>query len=1014
MSGHTIHARVVAILALALLVRVAYGATNYYVAAAPDGDDSNPGTIDQPFATIAKARDVVRTVNGSMTGDITVYLRHGWHVQTSTLAFSQTDSGSNGFNVIYAAYPSEFPVISGGRTVTGWTIHDAGKNIWKATVPGLNTRQLYINCVRAVRAHKGAGLPDAVKTSTGYTTSDTNMQNWGNPSDVEFVYNAVQGGTEGARWTERRCGVSNIASTTITMKEPGWGLCRLEPSWYTPLRVTNPTDIENAYELLDQPGEWYLDRSAGIVYYIPREGEDLTTANVIAPVLETLVSGAGNLATPIQNIQFRGITFAHATWLRPSTGDGFPEIQANYCSGNGWTPGNIVFSAARSLRFERCVFKHLGAIGLELTGGAQDCVVAGCVFTDVSAGCIKIGSTDDPTRSDARARDSGNQVVNCYIHDAPCEYRGGVGIFAGYVSDLTIEHNELGWLPYSAVSVGWGWGTYSYASNNQINYNDFHHWVRDLSDGGAIYTLSAQTNSAWHHNYGHDMPWGDGDMKRGWYTDEGSAYIDIYSNVIAQIAAAIWYSAWTPSIHDNRIFDNYTDTGSYDNKGTRNVMTNNTLVTDGNWPQAALDIMNGAGIESGWADVKFLTCACSVADPDPLNPPRLVSARAISESEVEVTFSEAVEIASAETTTNYTLVPAAGISAATRSPNPSIVMLTTATLDEQIAYTLTVNGVRDISVPPNTIASNSQAQFVSGDLLGWWKFDETSGVTAADASGNNLDATVTGPTWTSGRMNGALDLGAADALAMSGPTGDMTAFTVAFWIKPRSRSDYNQCIGPSWSQFLFHTSSDGSIYCGIDQGSWSSRFTLPAGTLALDAWQHFAFTYDAGAAEFYKDGQIQATSTGMNAPTLWTGFSAGSFDGLLDDLRIYSRALTSGEVAELTLDTDGDGTPDGSDPDDDNDGMSDVNEATAGTNSKDAGSVLRVTACEFPGAGFEFVIRWQSVAGKFYAVQAATNLMNGFAPVAGASNIPAAYPVDNVYTDSVDGVDNRFYRVRVE
>jgi len=871
----------------------------YYVS--PGGSDSNPGTEAQPFATLAKARDVVRTVNGSMTGDIVVYLRGGWYFLSAPLTFSQSDSGTNGYNVVYRAYPGEYPVISGGRQIAGWTLHDAGKNIWKASSPGLDTRQLYVNCVRAIRARKGSGLPGAAKTATGYTTTDTSMQNWGNISDVEFVYNAREGGTGGSKWTERRCGVESITGTTITMKQPAWNNCTRD-DWQA---VTNPTDIENAYELLDQPGEWYLDRPAGVVYYIPRPGEDLQTARVIAPVLEVLVSGTGTLDTPIHNIQFVGITFAHATWLRPSGNDGFPEIQANYCWGIGWTPGNVVFRTARAIRFERCVFKHLGAIGLELVDGSQDCAVAGCVFTDISGNCIKIGKTSDPTRSDTRARDSRNQVVNCYIHHAPCEYRGGVGVFAGYVSDLTVEHNEICWTPYSAVSVGWGWGTNSYARNNQINYNDFHHWVERLSDGGAIYSLSAQPDSAWHHNYGHDMPWGAGSMERGWYTDEGSAYIDIHHNVIARIAQAHWYSAWTGSIHDIQIRDNFTDTPNYENNGTNCIMTNNTLVTDGQWPQAALDIMAGAGIEAAWADVKGLPCACSVTDPDPNAPPRLVSATAVSATEVRVVFSEAVEQSSATATANYSISGGVTIQGAALDAIGTVVTLTTSALAEDVTYTLTVNNVRDRSSPPRTIAPNSQTQFVrpglSTGLLGWWKFDETSGSTAADSSGNGFHASVTGATWTAGKLGGALDLDAADSVSMPGPTGAMAAFSVAFWINPRSHSDWNQVVGPDWPQFLFHTTAGGAIYCGIDHGSWTSRFSpaqLPNGTLELNTWQHFVFTYEGGTANFYKNGALLATKT-QESPDPWTSFGISDADGLFDDLRIYGRALSSTEVQAL-------------------------------------------------------------------------------------------------------------------
>jgi hypothetical protein len=573
----------------------------FYVS--PLGNDLNAGTQAAPFNTLAKARDAVRAVNANMTGDIAVNLLDGWYVLTGTLNIDQTCSGTGVNNVIFQAAQGAHAVISGGRSITGWTLHDVAKNIWQASAPGLNTRQLYVNCVRAIRAHKGAVLPGAVKTSSGYTTTDNTMQSWRNPGDIEFVFNGRvinQTQNAGARnWVENRFGVASISGTTITMKT-GWNG-----------QAGNPTDIENAYELLDQPGEWYLDRSAGVVYYIPRPGEELSKAKVVAAVLDgTLISVQGTLAAPVHNIQFKGITFAHTTWLRPNT-SGFLELQANYESGFGFPPAAVSVKAGQAVRFERCIFKHLGGMGLAFSGGSHDCAAAGCVFTEISGNCLNIGDVNDPARSDARARDSGDQAVDCYIHDSPCEYHGGINIFAGYVSDVLISHNYIENTPYTPISVGWGWGTNSYAQNNQVSYNDLSNYAQQLTDVGAIYSLSAQPNFAWHHNYAHDIPNATGSLYRAWFTDEGSAYIDLHHNVNARIASGNWYSAWTNSIHDIQIHDNFTDTRNYENHGVNCIMTNNTVVTNNNWPQAALDIMNGAGIESSWADVKTLRCACS-------------------------------------------------------------------------------------------------------------------------------------------------------------------------------------------------------------------------------------------------------------------------------------------------------------------------------------------------------------------------------------------------------------------
>ena len=114
------------------------------------GSDDNPGTQDAPFATLQKARDAVRAINSSMTSDINVYIRGGRYPLSQTLTFDQGDSGTNGYRVIYRAYPGEIPHISGGQKISGWT--SAGNGLYKTNVGGLRFRQLYVNDARATRA----------------------------------------------------------------------------------------------------------------------------------------------------------------------------------------------------------------------------------------------------------------------------------------------------------------------------------------------------------------------------------------------------------------------------------------------------------------------------------------------------------------------------------------------------------------------------------------------------------------------------------------------------------------------------------------------------------------------------------------------------------------------------------------------------------------------------------------------------------------------------------------------
>ncbi|KRF18386.1 RICIN domain-containing protein [Paenibacillus sp. Soil787] len=375
------------------------------------------------------ARDQARTVNGNMTGDIIIRLLDGTYTLSSTFQLTESatvhDSGTNGYNIIYQADPGSHPVISGGQQITGWTQYDSVKNIYRANVgTSLNTRQLYVNGVRATRA-KGALNPTGWSAVyNGFTAPDSTMASWGNISNIEVVGNAA--------WRNLRCDVSSISGTSVIMQNPCWANDqRLGNN-----KFANPLWIENAYELLDSEGEWYLDRTAGYLYYKPLANENISTATVVAPVLETLVNAAGTYATPLHNVQFYGITFAYATWLRTSTGEGYIAGQSGALydgtvggGGNGSiynTPSNVIFSAVKNVRLERNTFTHLGAAALSFQYGSQNNTVIGNVFQDISASAIWMGS----------AVDEGHNVSAYYNNtDSAITYSGSFSRSYNYNSD---------------------------------------------------------------------------------------------------------------------------------------------------------------------------------------------------------------------------------------------------------------------------------------------------------------------------------------------------------------------------------------------------------------------------------------------------------------------------------------------------------------------------------------------------------------------------------------------------
>ena len=478
------------------------------------GERRNPGTSSAPYRTLAYAQSVVRSLSQNMTSNITVYLENGTYQLSSPLEMGPQDSGTNGYNVVWTAAPGANPIISGARQITGWKVSNASKGIWSASVPaGLQTRQMYVNGSRAWMDY-GAVPTSLIRTATGYKASSMAMASWRNPSGIEFTYLGGLG-----QWAEPICPISSINGETITMAQPCWNSTAFRRTNYVAFGdyLTSPTGVENAYELLTKPGEFYLDTHANVLYYIPRPGQNMRTADVEVPTLQTLVQGAGTAGNPIHDIVFSGLQFSYGTWMQPSTTEGFAEVRSGYtitgsdgyqtqglcqyapggsCPYGSWTkePGNVEFSYDQNLTFTNDRFVHLGASALNLDDGTQDATVSGSVFTDISGNGIEIGNVDLPEASGAD-QTTGVTITDNHLYAIGVEYHGSVAILLGYVADSTVSHNQIDHVPYSGISLGWGgWPdkiekppVANFAHDNVISDNLIYDFMEVLSDGGGVY-----------------------------------------------------------------------------------------------------------------------------------------------------------------------------------------------------------------------------------------------------------------------------------------------------------------------------------------------------------------------------------------------------------------------------------------------------------------------------------------------------------------------------------------------
>ncbi len=590
----------------------------------PKGSDFNDGTRQSPKATLTsalrQAREWRRTEDNRIQGGITIYMEGGTYAFHEPVFIRPEDSGTKESPTVIRSVGDEKVILSGGISINGWK--KQGK-VWVADVPAFNGRpldfrQLWVNGKKAVRARD---VEDFEKMNRICSVDEKNeilyvpavsirrlIDNKGNlkAKYAEMVLHQM--------WCVANLRIRSVEvqgdSAAIRFHQPESRI-QFEHPWPRPMVTTDGHNsafyLTNARELQDVPGEWYHDIDARKVYYYPREGEKMQEAEVIVPAVETLVRVEGTLDRPVCHIRFEKITFSYTTWMRPSEKghvplqagmyltDGYridPKMQRNYLNhpldNQGWLgrPAAAVrVVAARQIDFERCRFEHLGSTGLDYEEAVQGGVVRGCLFRDIAGNGLLVGSFSpaahethlpyDP--ADRREVCTQQQINNCYFTEIGNEDWGCLAIAAGYVGDVNIEHNEISEVPYSGISLGWGWTqTVNCMRNNRVHANLIHHYAKHMYDVAGIYTLGSQPKSYVTENCVHSI------YKPGYvhdpnhwfylYTDEGSSFITVRDN-------------WTEG-------EKYLQNAN----GPGNVWENNG-------PKVDNDVRERAGLEAGYKDL---------------------------------------------------------------------------------------------------------------------------------------------------------------------------------------------------------------------------------------------------------------------------------------------------------------------------------------------------------------------------------------------------------------------------
>ena len=533
-------------------------ASNYEIAyyVSPDGNNSEDGSnAEKSFASLEKARDAIRELKmeGELKQPITVYLRGGTYPLSEPFVLTNDDSGTEEFPITYSAYENEKPIISGGKQASEWTKTELnGQSVLVSDLSKLTDgyapfEQLWVNGHRAKQARTPNSGYLKVPSSQGADTK-TNRRS----RTYDFSYGLadehyLDGVEDGVavvfnKWLEYHMPVDSIdrQNKKIVSTKRGGRAIEADDDYY----------FEGGCLMLDQPGEWYLDRQEHKLYYYPLEGETEVVATIPSLVNVLRLEGNAERNQRVEYVQFKGITFSHTTWVLPRDSE-----QSGFGQADIRMEGAIFLRGAKNCLFEECEITSIGNYGLEISLGCSNNRVLRCDIHDLGAGGLLIGPKIRPRyKEDRYAFVPGEkfppvlknpfdacyntEIADCRIYDGGRYFHCAVGIWIGQSPDNNVHHNEIYDFYYSAISSGWTWGYGpALATGNSFEYNYIHHIGKRmdgdgsvLSDLGGIYTLGDQTGTVIRNNVFHDI-WAG--KYGGWaiYCDEGTRNILIENNL---------------------------------------------------------------------------------------------------------------------------------------------------------------------------------------------------------------------------------------------------------------------------------------------------------------------------------------------------------------------------------------------------------------------------------------------------------------------------------------------------
>jgi hypothetical protein len=552
-------------------------AGNYYVAA--NGNDAHQGTLARPFATLSRAQQAARKAVGREA--VTIFIREGTYYLPEPLVFTAEDSGTKAAPVVYQAYEKERAVISGGVRLEGlkWEIYKDG--IMQAKVPaGFATDQLFVNGERQPLA-RYPNFDPRERHFNGWAKdafSPERAARWQNPAGG-FIH-----ALHAAEWGGMHYIITGKGADNHVTYEGGWQNNR-------PMGIHDIRFVENIFEELDAPGEWFLDAKNSLLYFYPPPGVDPATAIIEAVRLRHLVEFRGTEQAPVRFVRFKGLTFRHAA--RTFMENKEPLVRSDWTTYRG---GALFYTGCEDCSLEDCFIDQVGGNAVFVNNYNRRVTVRGCHIAKAGANGVAFVGDRDSARVPRDWNDhsqslqkldrtpgprTANYPADCLVDECLIYLSGRVDkqtapVQIELAQGITVRHCSLYDVPRAGINIGDGcWG------GHVIEFCDIFDTVKETGDHGSF------------NSWGRDRFWGldglDLNNDQAWEANKAVVLLDAVKTTILRNNRWRCDHGWDIDLDDGssnyEIRNNLCLNGGLKNReGFYRVVENNIMVNNGFHP----------------------------------------------------------------------------------------------------------------------------------------------------------------------------------------------------------------------------------------------------------------------------------------------------------------------------------------------------------------------------------------------------------------------------------------------